>query len=110
MLINVAAVNESVGALGEIRGGLGEDGLDGFLAAAANQNRTARGLHDLVVVGGIVGGIGLDNVSAQLDRLPHERDDFFRIAVDHVAPRAGIGLKHQRLDHQRHTVVIALRF
>ena len=107
MLIDIATVNEAVRALGEVGRRFGEDGFDGLLAAAAHQNRTARGLHDLVIVGSVVGGIGLDHVGPEFAGLAHEGDDELFVAVDLVAALGLVGLEDERLDHQRHAVVVA---
>ena len=110
VLDDIASIDNPRGALSDQRHRTSKQFLLGRFAAAAYEHRNATGsFNDLVINGNIVGGIGLNNVGAQLDGLSHERDDFFRIAVDHVAARARIGLKHQRLDHQRHTVVVTLR-
>ena len=58
----------------------------------------------------VVGRIGLDDVRSQLDRLPNERKNFERVAIHHVAAGRRIGLKDERLDHQRHAVAVALWF
>jgi hydrogenase maturation factor len=63
-----------------------------------------------VVEADVVRRIRLDDVGAEFDRLADQRNNSCQIAVHHVAARLGIRLENQRLDHQRHPVVIAFGF
>ena len=111
VLDDVATIDDAGGALGDERGGAGEDfGFGGFAAAAHEDGNAAGGLDDFVVDRDVVGGVGLDDVGAEFDGLADERDDFGRVAVDHVAAGFGVGLEDEGLDHERHAVVIAERF
>ena len=63
-----------------------------------------------MVGGGIVGGIGFNNVGPQFDGLADQRDNLGQVAIDHIPSRFLIRLKDQRFDHQRHSVPITFRF
>ena len=108
MLVDVAAIDHAHGALPHQRGRFVEHGAQIFLAAAAHQHRAARRLDHAVEILGIGGRVGLDDVRAHLAGKPGQRDDLFGIAVDHVAALFGDRLHHQRLDHQRHAVFVAI--
>ena len=62
-----------------------------------------------MIVTGVVGGIGLDDVGAELAGLAHEGDDELLVAVHLIAALGLVGLEDERLDHERHAVVIADR-
>src|SRR5690606_28302170 len=110
VLDDVATVNDAARALREEVGGALQDDLVGDAAAAAHEDGDAAGgLYDLVVDGDVVGGVGLDDVGAELDGLTNERDDLGRVSVHHVAAGLGVGLEDERLDHERHAVVVADR-
>jgi hypothetical protein len=57
----------------------------------------------------VVRRISLDDICAELHRLPDERQDLFEIPVDHIAARLLIWTENQRLDHQRHAPAITVR-
>ena len=101
VLDHVAAVDDPGRALLEHGVRALEDLLVGDAAAAAHEQRHARDGDDAVVVGEVVGGVGLDDVGAELDRLADEAAD----AVDVAARRRSRPrprLERERLDHQRH--------
>jgi hypothetical protein len=111
VLDDIAAVDDAVDALVEEIGGALEDGAVVDLAAATDEDGDAAGdLNDLVVEGGVIGGVGLDDIGAELDGLADEVGDLGDVAIDHVATGDGIGLEHQGLDHHGHLVIIGLGF
>ena len=56
----------------------------------------------------VVGGISLDDVGTEFDGLAHEVGDGGFVAIDHVAAGFFVRLKHQRLHHHRHAIIIGL--
>ena len=76
---------------------------------ATHENGDAGGgFDDFVVDAHVVGRIGLDDVGTELDGLTNEVGDGGFIAVDHVATGFFVRLKHKRLHHHRHAVVVGL--
>jgi hypothetical protein len=109
VLNDIAPVHDSGGALFDELFRAQQDLGVGRFAAAAHQNgNAARNFDDVVVKAHVVGGIGLDDIRTELDALAYERDDLFRIAIDHVAAGLGIGPKNEGLDHERHREAITL--
>ena len=108
MLDEVASVDQPRRPLGQQRLGPREDLLVRHPPAAANEHGDARGgADDVVIRRGVVRRIRLDDVGPEFDRLAHDRHDEVDLAIDRVGP--GVGLLHdERLDHERHAVVIAL--
>src|ERR1035437_10800595 len=104
VLDNVAAVNDAGGPLRqEVVRALGDFAVADFATAAHEHRNAAGGLDHLMIAAHIVGGVGLDDVGAEFDGLPDERDDFFLVAVDHVAAGLFVRLEDERLDHHRHS-------
>jgi hypothetical protein len=111
VLNDVATVNDAGGALLDEFFGAFEDFLVGRFATAAHEDGDAAGdLDDFVVNGNVVGGIGLDDVGAEFNGLADERENFFEVAIDHVAAGFLVGLKDEWLNHERHAVAVALGF
>ncbi len=110
VLNDVSSVNNSGGTLlNELFRAL-EDFLVWRLAAAANEDRyAASDFDDLAVNGDVIGRVSLDDVSAEFDGLANEWEDFFEIAINHVATGLLVGLKDERFDHKGHGVAIAFR-
>ena len=111
MLDHIAAVDDAGHALFDELFRALEDFLVGSLSAATDEHRDASGdFHHFVIDAHVIGRVGLDDVRAELDGLAHQREDLLRIAIDHVTTGLGVGLEHERLDHQRHAVAIAVGF
>ncbi len=111
VLDDVAAIDDAVCALPDEDFGAAEDFVVGRAAAAADQDGDGAGDFDnAMVFGGVGGGVGFDNVGAEFNGLPDQREDFARVAIDHVAAGFGVGLEDERLDHQRHGVAVAFGF
>jgi hypothetical protein len=82
MLDHVAAVDDTACALGRDRVRAAQDlRLGGLAAAAREHGHVARDAHDAGEVGRVVGGIGLEQIGAQLRRLAHQRHGLLRIAI-----------------------------
>ncbi len=107
MLDHVAAVDDPGRALLEHGLRALEDLLVADAAAAAQQQRHARDRGHAVVLGEVVGGVGLDDVGAELDRLADEAHDAVDVAARLVAASPA-ALERERLDHQRHPRAVAL--
>ena len=73
VLDDVAPVDDPARALLQDGARAGEDLLVGHAAAAADEDRDAPGGDDAVVGGQVVGGVGLDDVGAELGGLADER-------------------------------------
>jgi hypothetical protein len=111
VLDDVAAVDDAVDALFKEGGGAFENGaVVDFAAAADEDGDAACGFDDLVVEGDVVGGVGFDDVGAELDGLADEVDDFVGFAVDHVSARDIVGSEDEGFDHHGHAVGVALDF
>lgn len=111
VLDDVSSVDNAGSALFHESLGTFEDFLVGGLATATDEDGDASAdLDDLVVVGYVIGGIGLDDVSTEFNGLADEGEDLVEIAIDHVAAGLGIGLEDERFDHEGHGVAIAFGF
>ena len=64
---------------------------------------------NLIVNTHIVGRISLTISAPSSDCLPDQWKNLFQISIDHIASRFLIGLKDQRLDHERHRPAITFR-
>lgn len=109
MLNDIAAVNNAGDALAHQGFGSAQNCFVVSFAAATDEDGDASNLDYFVVIERIVGGVRFDHVSSKLDRLPDERKDLVKVAINHVATSVGVCLEYQRLDHKRHSEVLALR-
>ena len=85
VLDDVAPVDDPARALREDDARALEDLLVRHAAAAADEDRDAGRGDDAVVGAEVVGGVGLDDVGAELGGLADEGDDALGVAVDAVA-------------------------
>ena len=85
VLDDVAPVDDPARALREDDARALEDLLVGDAAAAADEDGDAGRGDDAVVGAQVVGGVGLDDVGAELGGLADEGDDALGVAVDAVA-------------------------
>jgi hypothetical protein len=79
------------------------------LSAAPHEHGNLSGrLDNLAIDLWVVRWIGFDDIGPQFHRLANQRHDLIKIAIDHVAAGFLVWAEHERLDHQRHGVPLAL--
>src|SRR6266487_36823 len=111
VLNDISSVNNSCCPLAQKLVGACHNLLVGSLAATAYEHRSTRSyLNHLMILGHIFAWISFDYICTKFDCLTYQGKDFVKITINHVASTFGVCLHHQRLDHQRHTVAVALRF
>ena len=111
MLDDIAPVDYPCRALLNKRFGAFEDFLIRRLTASSNKNRYPSGnLNDFVIQAHVVRRIRFDDIGAQFDGLPHQREDLDFIAINHVTASDCIRAKNKRLNHQWHSIAVTLWF
>ena len=86
MLDDVAPVDDAGCSLRQYRVGTFEQFPIRHATTAANENRNVAGdPYNLVIVAGVVGGVGLDDVGAELHGLTDDGQNQIEVAVDGVA-------------------------
>ena len=109
VLDDVPSVYDSAGALPQNLQRALENHLFLHAAAAARQHGTPAGrFHQAMKLPRVRRRIALDQVGAEFRRLPHQRRDAAAMPGAFVVP-VRPRFQHQRFDHQRHGVALALR-
>src|SRR5690606_7113088 len=84
-----------------------KDFLIARFPATAHQYRDITGnFHHTMIIIYIIGGIGLNDIRTQLHTLPDQRNDFFRVTVDHIATGFAVWAEYQGLYHQRNAIAL----
>lgn len=108
VLYHVSPIDDPRGALLNQSFRSLQDLFVGGPASSSNEHGDAGDADDLVVNRDIIGGVCLDDVGSHFHCLAHEGQNLVRIAIHHITSRLLIRLENERLDHEGHSIPIAL--